>query len=84
MRLNRRRLRRESFSGRVPWLRGFLASHGIRRWLDGAFPVLTAGFGRGVFSTLGRKALEAGEQHGVQSVAALRGNRMKGKKRKHG
>jgi hypothetical protein len=37
-----------------------------------------------LFETLGRKTLEARQQHGVQAIAPLRGNRMKGKKREHG
>jgi hypothetical protein len=36
-----------------------------------------------MFRSLGSQALEAGEQDGMQSIAARRGNRMKGKKREH-
>ena len=72
-----------SFSDRALWPRVFLASDAIRRWFDSVFPMVAAGLGRGAFSTLDRQALEASEQLGVQSVTALCGNRLKGKKWKH-
>jgi hypothetical protein len=46
--------------------------------------VFAAGFGFGVCNTPGREALEPRQQHRVQSLTALRGNRMKRKKWKHG
>jgi hypothetical protein len=36
-----------------------------------------------MFRSRGSWALEAGQQDGMQSIAARRGNRMKGKKREH-
>jgi hypothetical protein len=36
-----------------------------------------------MFRSLGGEALEAGQQDGMQSIAARRGNGMKGKKREH-
>jgi hypothetical protein len=66
-------------------LRDFLARNAICCWLCGAFLVLAAaGFSHDMLNARGGKALEAGKQHMVQSVAALCGNRMKGKKRKQG
>jgi hypothetical protein len=66
-------------------LRDFFARNAICCWLCGAFLVLAAaGFSHDMFNARGGKALEASKQHRVQSVAAPRGNRVKGKKRKHG
>jgi hypothetical protein len=63
--------------------RDFFIRSAILCWLRGAFSPAVA-FGHDTPSTLGCKALEAGQQHGMQSVAARRGDRMKRTKPTHG
>jgi hypothetical protein len=74
---------REPLSNGLQRFRPFLTHDAI---VCGLYCTLrrVTGMSRDIASTFIRNTFEGGQQHGVQSVAALCGNSMKGQKRKHG